>query len=147
MATPDCTIGGCIIKGSNPNSIHKIKRESAKKQTLFYWHAGRDFFSALPCLSPRFARCHVGKNSPLDCFLPQIKDLLPPCSNPFLLNHKTKKEYTKSVLCFCGTPEGIRTPDLLVRSQTLYPAELPAHTDSLPPEYNNIKMAKSQQFF
>ena len=23
-----------------------------------------------------------------------------------------------------GTPEGIRTPDLLVRSQTLYPAEL-----------------------
>ena len=26
-----------------------------------------------------------------------------------------------------GTPEGIRTPDLLVRSQTLYPAELLAH--------------------
>ena len=25
-----------------------------------------------------------------------------------------------------GTPEKIRTPDLLVRSQTLYPAELPA---------------------
>ncbi len=25
---------------------------------------------------------------------------------------------------FPGTPEGIRTPDLLVRSQTLYPAEL-----------------------
>ena len=24
-------------------------------------------------------------------------------------------------------PEGIRTPDLLVRSQLLYPAELPAH--------------------
>ena len=23
-----------------------------------------------------------------------------------------------------GTPEGIRTPDLLIRSQTLYPAEL-----------------------
>lgn len=26
-----------------------------------------------------------------------------------------------------GTPEGIRTPDLLVRSQTLYPTELRAH--------------------
>ena len=26
-----------------------------------------------------------------------------------------------------GTPGGIRTPDLLVRSQTLYPAELQAH--------------------
>ena len=28
---------------------------------------------------------------------------------------------------FRGVPEGIRTPDLLVRSQTLYPAELRAH--------------------
>ena len=26
-----------------------------------------------------------------------------------------------------GAPEGTRTPDLLVRSQSLYPAELPAH--------------------
>ena len=26
-----------------------------------------------------------------------------------------------------GTPEGIRTPDLLVRSQTLYPTELQPH--------------------
>ena len=26
-----------------------------------------------------------------------------------------------------GAPEGTRTPDLLVRSQTLYPAELLAH--------------------
>ena len=31
------------------------------------------------------------------------------------------------VRMYFGTPEGIRTPDLLVRSQTLYPAELPAH--------------------
>ena len=28
---------------------------------------------------------------------------------------------------FFGTAEGIRTPDLLVRSQTLYPTELSAH--------------------
>ena len=27
----------------------------------------------------------------------------------------------------CGVPGGIRTPDLLVRSQSLYPAELQAH--------------------
>ena len=27
-----------------------------------------------------------------------------------------------------GTPEGTRTPDLLIRSQSLYPTELPAHT-------------------
>ena len=29
---------------------------------------------------------------------------------------------------FFGTPEGTRTPDLLIRSQSLYPTELPAHT-------------------
>ena len=28
---------------------------------------------------------------------------------------------------YFGALEGIRTPDLLIRSQTLYPAELPAH--------------------
>ena len=27
-----------------------------------------------------------------------------------------------------GTPKGTRTPDLLVRSQSLYPTELSAHT-------------------
>ena len=31
---------------------------------------------------------------------------------------------------YCGVPEKIRTPDLLVRSQTLYPAELRAHSIS-----------------
>ena len=28
---------------------------------------------------------------------------------------------------FFGTPEGTRTPDLLIRSQSLYPTELLAH--------------------
>ena len=31
------------------------------------------------------------------------------------------------LLRYFGTLEGTRTPDLLVRSQSLYPAELPAH--------------------
>jgi hypothetical protein len=31
-----------------------------------------------------------------------------------------------------GAPWVIRTPDLLVRSQTLYPAELRAHEEKLP---------------
>ena len=34
---------------------------------------------------------------------------------------------TSTKLTFCGAPEGTRTPDLLIRSQTLYPAELRAH--------------------
>ena len=48
----------------------------------------------------------------------------PRSSNPFYLC--TKKERYKNVL-FCGAPEGIRTPDLTVRSRSLYPAELQAH--------------------
>ena len=35
--------------------------------------------------------------------------------------------YAKKRKAF-GTAGGTRTPDLLVRSQSLYPAELPAHT-------------------
>ena len=29
---------------------------------------------------------------------------------------------------FTGTPKGTRTPDLLIRSQSLYPTELSAHS-------------------
>ena len=35
------------------------------------------------------------------------------------------RQTTQAVLT--GAPEGTRTPDLLVRSQSLYPAELQAH--------------------
>ena len=47
-----------------------------------------------------------------------------------LLEKIKKQAISKEIACLpqeSGTPEGIRTPDLLVRSQTLYPAELPAH--------------------
>lgn len=46
------------------------------------------------------------------------------------------------------TPEGIRTPDLLVRSQTLYPTELPAQImNALMLKYYNILIYKMQAFF
>ena len=41
------------------------------------------------------------------------------------LNKKTGSSLLRTS-CF-GAPEGTRTPDLLIRSQTLYPAELRAH--------------------
>ena len=47
-------------------------------------------------------------------------------SNPFRVQTKNKPD-THWVSGLFGALEGIRTPDLLVRSQTLYPAELPAH--------------------
>ena len=37
-----------------------------------------------------------------------------------------------------GTPEGIRTPDLLVRNQTLYPAELQAHLTLTLKDYSTL---------
>ena len=37
---------------------------------------------------------------------------------------------TQSVSSDAGTPRGIRTPDLLLRRQLLYPAELLAHIDA-----------------
>ena len=38
---------------------------------------------------------------------------------------------TRPACPFPGAPGGTRTPDLLVRSQSLYPAELRAHTHCL----------------
>ena len=38
-----------------------------------------------------------------------------------------KKAINKMLMAFDGDPVGIRTLDLLIRSQSLYPAELPSH--------------------
>ena len=46
-----------------------------------------------------------------------------------------------------GTPEGTRTPDLLVRSQSLYPTELPARTLRLTLSYNSTRFLKMQVLF
>ena len=45
--------------------------------------------------------------------------------NIFALRQQKSSAFCKTKLF--GALEGIRTPDLLVRSQTLYPTELPAH--------------------
>ena len=42
-------------------------------------------------------------------------------------NETKKLVASDTTLATSGTAEGIRTPDLLVRSQTLYPTELSAH--------------------
>ena len=49
-------------------------------------------------------------------------------SSPFLCVGIPKRQAPARDACLFGTPEGTRTPDLLVRSQSLYPTELPAHT-------------------
>ena len=47
-----------------------------------------------------------------------------------------------------GTPKGTRTPDLLIRSQSLYPTELSAHRHiTQVPKYNNTPFSKLQVLF
>ena len=47
-----------------------------------------------------------------------------------------------------GTPKGTRTPDLLIRSQSLYPTELSAHNASLNAlRYNSTVIFKKQVLF
>ena len=49
---------------------------------------------------------------------------------------------------FTGTPKGTRTPDLLIRSQSLYPTELSAHRRfSRVPKYISTSWQKKQVLF
>ena len=68
--------------------------------------------------------------------------------------HKTatyKQKRSLAIASDLGAPEGTRTPDLLIRSQTLYPAELPAHILlAFSPEnvfYYSARCPESQAFF
>ena len=70
-----------------------------------------------------------------------------PISAQHRMHKKKKSTSPKWDLSICGAPGGIRTRDLLVRSQTLYPAELPAHMQFLLLKYINTIKAKSQHFF
>ena len=69
--------------------------------------------------------------------------------NPMIIG--LAKAVIEPMNCFnlsFGAPEETRTPDLLIRSQTLYPAELPAHVRSLERKiYNTILFKKKQVFF
>ena len=63
------------------------------------------------------------KNSPPNCFLNRAHPLRVRVPS----HTKTKTPTADAVGVFLGAPEGTRTPDLLIRSQALYPAELRAH--------------------
>ena len=55
----------------------------------------------------------------------RAKTVQKPCS----LCRKNKKAMKSfDFTAFSGAMEGTRTPGLLIRSQSLYPAELPTHT-------------------
>ena len=59
----------------------------------------------------------------------------------------TQSTIRSGVQKIVGTPEGTRTPDLLIRSQSLYPTELPAHAHAQVLKYNSTVREKKQVFF
>ena len=96
---------------------------------VFSWCAGRDSPSAAalrPCI-PAWPR--------LGARLLQLKTVyhtvfltLQPSRVLVPLSQKTKNPTPKRVSDLFGALEGTRTPDPLIRSQVLYPAELPAQS-------------------
>ena len=59
----------------------------------------------------------------------------------YVTSEQSKNDTAFAVPFLLGAPEGIRTPDLLIRSQTLYPAELRAQVsidDLLPAIADNV---------
>ena len=57
---------------------------------------------------------------------------------------QSKRDTTEVVSLLLGAPGGIRTPDLLMRSQTLYPTELRAHITNGNGGYYTAASPKSQ---
>ena len=64
---------------------------------------------------------HGLKKCPPDTFLPSLRS-----GRPFESLSAKKIQIPEWVSGFFGTPKGTRTPDLLIRSQSLYPTELSA---------------------
>ena len=80
---------------------------------LVRWYAGRDSgHYGANAIEPAFG------DSPPDCRIEWFESL----------SMYSKKIHIPDGMWIFGTPEGTRTPDLLIRSQSLYPTELPAHT-------------------
>ena len=62
-----------------------------------------------------------------------------PCKNRAAVLQENKKAMKSfDFTAFFGAMEGTRTPGLLIRSQSLYPAELPTHTFRLCSVRNEI---------
>lgn len=99
------------------------KIRQSKSSVLFFWCARRDSGSAAPGRVPRTPAQRNKSGSLLSVH--RAAPGLSPRDRP-----KNKdRSYDRSL--FFGAPGGTRTRDLLIRSQTLYPAELRAHMPSI----------------
>ncbi len=113
-------------------SFSLYKKTAQANACTVFWYAGRDTLRPFPFDRP--GRCPKGfmvlETSQFQNAVAHFELLrrTPPSGVliPFFASN-TIKRHKQTLVPFFGTPEGIRTPDLLVRSQTLYPTELPAH--------------------
>lgn len=102
------------------------KNTRAVKTTLVFLVRRKGFSAAAAAIASLRSLPTAAKTAHRAVFFRMLR-ILPPCSNPFLCAVIIKSLRQRKLPEVFGTPEGIRTPDLLVRSQTLYPTELPAH--------------------
>ena len=105
-----CIRCSCTISQHNKNEEHSKEHSSF----LVRCRSRHSVSKGPPDLSPKFFR--FAQNLDTRVRVPTTQ------------NNKNS-EADKYLLRYFGTLEGTRTPDLLVRSQSLYPAELPAHTN------------------
>ena len=97
-----------------------------KKEFVFLFFAGRSVSLFSDRTSAADVKKRLGRCERFSTVSHRPSLLFPPAHHRVKLR-TTNKKAERNALGFSGTREGIRTPDLLVRSQTLYPTELQPH--------------------
>ena len=122
-------------QGSNPPQFYKSKKREVIPKYHFSFGAlqGIQAASRLACSATVAKRQYPPHTSLLKTvrrtvFLTPLT--LSGFESPQFYKNKKREAIPKYHFSF-GALQGIRTPDLLVRSQTLYPAELAAHFSTL----------------
>lgn len=123
------TVSGSLADATSAASSNSIRQEGQKSQEVFsacYFlriNIGHPFETKIGmtvlCFRKTVQLCHCEERSYAASAV---------CCD--VENTKTRTQLNRNgtkCVRVVGTPEGTRTPDLLVRSQTLYPAELLAH--------------------
>ena len=106
-----------------------LKNKKTPRRCFLFFGGEQGIFPRLPPLSPRFARWHVGENSPPDCFLPQLRcSLLVRIPCPHLKNKKTPR----GCFLFFGGEQGIRTLEQVIARYTISNRAPSASSDNSP---------------
>ncbi len=111
---PGCFLNAKTLTGSNPyNPINK--NTEVTKVTSVFLVRRKGFSAAAAAIASLRSLPTAAKTARRAVFF-RMLCILPPCSNPFLCAVIIKSLRQRKLPEFFGTPEGIRTPDLLVRS-------------------------------